>query len=69
MYSFDDELSSAQIARQLGNVVSERIARCWKNLNKATGGIDLEAPPGSPRSARMKDLTQNVQQNFPPKNR
>ena len=69
MCSFDDGLSSVQITGQLRNVVSERITRFWKNSYKATGGIDLKAPPGSPRSARTKDLTHKVKQHLSSKNR
>ena len=69
MCSSDDGLSSVRIARQLQNVVSERIPRCWKHSYKATGGIDLKAPPGSPRIAQTKDLTQKVKRHFSFKNR
>jgi transposase len=42
MRMIDDDMSSLQNAKQLGNVVSERTVRRWQNLYKETGEIDLK---------------------------
>ena len=60
MRKTDDGMSSLEIAKQLGRVVSESTVRRWQHLYRSTGKIDLKKPTGRPRTIRTNILIRKV---------